>query len=82
MSAQNSIKCPNCGTHIDIDEIFYHQIEEKFKQQHLADQKKLQDEIDAKRKEYKAHLDMLKIKEDALKEEKEKFDDELSKDTK
>ena len=33
MSAQNSIKCPNCGTQIDIDEIFYHQIEEKFKQQ-------------------------------------------------
>ena len=43
MSVQNSIKCPNCGTQIDIDEIFYHQIEEKFKQQHLADQKKLQE---------------------------------------
>ncbi|UPT76745.1 DUF2130 domain-containing protein [Sulfurovum sp. XGS-02] len=82
MSTQNSIKCPNCGTQIDIDEIFYHQIEEKFKQQHLADQKKLQNEIEAKRKEYKAHLDMLKVKEDALKEEKEKFDEELHKATK
>ncbi|MDM5264324.1 DUF2130 domain-containing protein [Sulfurovum sp. XTW-4] len=82
MSTQNSIKCPNCGTKIDIDEIFYHQIEEKFKQQHLADQKKLQHEIEAKRKEYKAHLDMLKSKEDALKEEKEKFDEELQKATK
>ncbi len=82
MSTQNSIKCPNCGTQIDIDEIFYHQIEEKFKQQHLADQKKLQNEIEAKRKEYKAHLDMLKAKEDALKEEKEKFDEELHKATK
>ncbi|EIF51451.1 DUF2130 domain-containing protein [Sulfurovum sp. AR] len=82
MSTQNSIKCPNCGTKIDIDEIFYHQIEEKFKQQHLADQKKLQHEIEAKRKEYKAHLDMLKAKEDALKEEKEKFDEELHKATK
>jgi len=81
MSAQNSIKCPNCGTHIDIDEIFYHQIEEKFKQQHLQDQKKLKDEIEAKRKEYKTHLDTLKAKEDALKEEKEKFDDELKKAT-
>ena len=39
MSA-TTIKCPNCGTHIDIDEIFYHQIEEKFKQQHLKQQKK------------------------------------------
>ena len=81
MSTQNSIKCPNCGTKIDIDEIFYHQIEEKFKQQHLAEQKKLQDEIEAKRKEYKAYLNTLKIKEDALKEEKEKFDDELRKAT-
>ena len=81
MSAQNSIKCPNCGTQIDIDEIFYHQIEEKFKQQHLQDQKKLQDEIDAKRKEYKAHLDAIKVKEDALKEEKEKFDEQLHKAT-
>jgi len=81
MSTQNTVKCPNCGTHIDIDEIFYHQIEEKFKQQHLAEQKKLQDEIEAKRKEYKAYLNTLKIKEDALKEEKEKFDDELRKAT-
>lgn len=81
MSTQNTIKCPNCGTHIDIDEIFYHQIEEKFKQQHLQDQKKLQDEIDAKRKEYKTHLDTLKVKEDALKEEKEKFDEELKRAT-
>jgi len=81
MSTQNTIKCPNCGTHIDIDEIFYHQIEEKFKQQHLQDQKKLQDEIEAKRKEYKAHLDALKAKEDALKEEKEKFDEDLRKAT-
>ncbi|NOR56040.1 MAG: DUF2130 domain-containing protein [Sulfurovum sp.] len=81
MSAQNTIKCPNCGTHIDIDEIFYHQIEEKFKQQHLQDQKKLKDEIEAKRKEYKTHLDTLKVKEDALKEEKEKFDEELKKAT-
>ncbi|GIU00396.1 hypothetical protein TSL6_09020 [Sulfurovum sp. TSL6] len=82
MSTPNTIKCPNCGTQIDIDEIFYHQIEEKFKQQHLQDQKKLQNEIEAKRKEYKAHLDALKVKEDALKEEKEKFDEELRKATK
>jgi hypothetical protein len=81
MSTQNTIKCPNCGTHIDIDEIFYHQIEEKFKQQHLQDKKKLQDEIESKRKEYKTHLDTLKLKEDALKEEKEKFDEELKRAT-
>jgi len=82
MSNTNTIKCPNCQTEIDIDEIFYHQIEEKFKTQHLQEQKKLQEEVELKRKEYKAHLDALKAKEDALKDEKEKFDEELQKATK
>ena len=82
MPEHNTIKCPNCGTQIDIDALFYHQIEEKFKQQHLQEQKKLQDEVEAKRKEYKVHLESLKAKEEALKEEKEKFDEELRKATK
>ena len=82
MSSTNSIKCPNCGTQIDIDAIFYHQIEEKFKAQQLKEKKKLQAEIDEARKQYKSHLDALKSKEDALKEEKEKFDEELQKATK
>ena len=81
MSSQTTIKCPNCGTQIDIDEIFYHQIEEKFKAQQLEEKKKLQAEIDEARKQYKSHLDALKAKEDALKEEKEKFDEELRKAT-
>ena len=76
-----TIKCPNCGTQIDIDEIFYHQIEEKFKQQHLAEQKRLRDEVEEKRKEYKAHLDALKAKEEVFKEQKEKFDEKLRRAT-
>ena len=82
MMSQTSIKCPNCGTEIDIDEIFYHQVEAKFKQQHLAEQKRLREEVEAKRKEYNIHLDSLKSREDALKEEKEKFDEALRKATK
>jgi hypothetical protein len=82
MSTINTIKCPNCATKIDIDEIFYHQIEEKFKSQQLEEKKKLQAEIDDARKQYKSHLEALKAKEDALKDEKEKFDEELSKATK
>ena len=82
MSTQNTIKCPNCTTQIDIDEIFYHQIEEKFKTQHLQEQKKLQDEVEQKRKEYKAHLDALKVKEEAFKAKQETFDEEISKATK
>ena len=82
MSTENSIKCPNCGTQIDIDEIFYHQIEEKFKQQNLAEQKKLRDEVEAKRLEYKQAFDLLKAKETSMQEQKEKFDEELQKATK
>jgi hypothetical protein len=82
MSSNQSIKCPNCATQIDIDEIFYHQIEEKFKSQHLQAQKKLEDEVELKRKEYKAHLDALKVKEVAFKEQQESFEEEISKATK
>ena len=75
MSSANSITCPNCGISIDIDEIFYHQIESKLKQEHLKKQKALEDEIKAKREEYKRHLDTLKAQQEAMKLEKEKFDD-------
>jgi len=82
MPTQNSIKCPNCGTQIDIDEIFYHQIEEQYKQKNLAEQQKLRDEVEAKRQEYKKAFDTLKAKEVSMQEQKEKFDEELRKATK
>ncbi len=81
MSPTNTIKCPNCGVEIDIDEIFYHQIEEQYRQKNLAEQKKLRDEIEAKRKEYKEHLEALKLKEEELEAQKVRFERELSKAT-
>ena len=30
MSKEASIKCPNCGTQIDVNEILYHQLENEF----------------------------------------------------
>ncbi|WP_415406666.1 DUF2130 domain-containing protein [Sulfurovum sp. CS9] len=80
--SNTTIKCPNCGTEIDIDEIFYHQIEEKYKQKNLAEQKKLRDEVESKRKEYKQAFDDLKAKELSMQEQKEKFDEELKRATK
>jgi hypothetical protein len=82
MPTTNTIKCPNCGTQIDIDEIFYHQIEEQYKQKNLAEQKKLRDEVEAKRQEYKKAFDELKVKESSMQEQKEKFDEALRKATK
>ena len=81
MPAQNTIKCPNCGTQIDIDEIFYHQIQEKFKQEHLAKVKMLRDEVEAKRQEYKKAFDTLKAKEEAIADEKAKYERELTRAT-
>ena len=81
MTNQTTIKCPNCGTEIDINEVLYHQLENKYKNEHLAEKKKLEAEIEAKRKEYKTHLDNLKAKEEEFKEQKEKFEEEIKKAT-
>ncbi len=82
MSTQTTIKCPNCGTEIDVNEILYHQLEDELKQKNLAEQKKLRDEVEAKRVEYKKAFDDLKAKETSMQEQKEKFDEELKRATK
>ncbi len=81
MQTKTTIKCPNCGTVIDVNEILYHQLEDELKQKNIAEQKKLQAEIETKRKEYKKAFDSLKDREEAIKEQKEKFDEELRKAT-
>ena len=81
MTNQTTIKCPNCQTEIDINEVLYHQLENKYRSEHLAEKKKLEAEIEAKRKEYKTHLDSLKVKEEEFKEQKEKFEEEIKKAT-
>ncbi|WP_353662527.1 DUF2130 domain-containing protein [Hydrogenimonas sp. SS33] len=81
MSTSTTIQCPNCGTLIDIDAIFYKQVEAKFKEQQIAERRKLQKELEEKRQEYKAHLDALRAREAQFKEEKERFDEELRRAT-
>jgi hypothetical protein len=79
--AGTTVTCPKCGTQIDIDEIFYRQIEEKYRARHREEYRKLQEEIEAKRREYQEHLQALKSKEAELREEKERFDEELRRAT-
>ncbi len=79
---QKSIKCPNCGENIDVNSILYHQLEDEFKQKNLQEKKKFDDEIAQKRVEYKKAIESLKQKEEFIKEQKEKFDEELQKATK
>jgi len=81
MPTKTTIKCPNCNADIDVNEILYHQLEDELKQKNITEQKKLRDEVEAKRKEYKQAFDTLKIQEESMKEQQEKFDDELKKAT-
>ena len=74
----NSINCPNCGFAIDIDEIYYKKIEHKFKQKELA----FEQELQAKRKQAKEYLANLKAKEEALKNQESRFQEELERATK
>ncbi len=82
MSKEASIKCPNCGETIDVNEILYHQLEDEFKQKNLQDKKKFEEEMAKKRVEYKTAIDNFKQKEEQFKEQREKFDEELQKATK
>ena len=36
MNNQNQIKCPNCGTSIDVQDILAHQLEDEIKQKYQA----------------------------------------------
>ena len=74
---KNTISCPNCGQVIDIDEIFYHQIEEKFKKEQQLERAKFQAELSEARKKYKSHLDELSKKEAMLKEQEAQFNTRL-----
>lgn len=69
MKNENQIKCPNCGTSIDVQDILSHQLEEEIKQKYqsqLADEKKKQE------------LEQEKLKQERLAfEEKKKQENEL-----
>jgi len=81
MPTNTTIKCPNCNTDIDVNDILYHQLEDELKQKNLNEQKKLQIESDKRDKEFKQAQDDLKSQQEAIKEQQEKFDDELKKAT-
>ena len=75
MQNQTTITCPNCQTQIDVNKIQYHELEERLNRKHKL-------EVENKRKEYKVHLDKLDAREQAMKEQEEKFAEQLQKATK
>jgi len=75
MPNQTTITCPNCNTSIDVNAIQYDALEARLKAEH-------QRELESKRKEYKIHLDKLDARELEMKEQQEKFNEQLEKATK
>lgn len=82
MSEKTTTQCPGCGTQIDVNAILYQQLESEFRQKNLLEKKKFDDEISKKRAEYKEAIEQLKLKEESIKEQSERFDEELKKATK
>jgi hypothetical protein len=79
MKNENQIKCPNCGTSIDVQDILSHQLEEEIKQ-------KYQSQIAQEKKKYEVEQEKLKQEkldfEQKKKKENELFQDRLEKQLK
>ena len=69
MKKETQIKCPNCGTTIDVQDILAHQLEEEIKQ-------KYQSQIAAEKQKYEANLEVLNKAKEAF-EQKKKQENEL-----
>ena len=63
MNNETQIKCPNCGTSIDVQDILSHQLEEEIKQKYQA-------QIAEEKKKYEAGQE--KLSEEKLEFEKKK----------
>jgi hypothetical protein len=73
MNNQNQIKCPNCGTSIDVQDILAHQLEEEIKQKYqsqIAQEKKKYESEQEKLKQEKLDFEQRKKKENELFQER------------
>lgn len=69
MNTQTQIKCPNCGTSIDVQDILAHQLEEEIKQ-------KFQSQLADEKKKYETEFENLNKAKEAF-EHKKKQENEL-----
>ncbi len=74
MPSKTTIKCPNCDTEININEVLSSELEKSLTQKHAQ-------ELEENRRKYKEAMQSLKTKETSMQEQKEKFDDDLRKAT-
>ena len=81
MSTKTTIKCPNCGTDIDVNEILYDQLESELKQKNIAKQKKLEEDAKKKEQELQKQKEALLAQQEAIKAQQEKFNEEVKQAT-
>ncbi|QCX38921.1 DUF2130 domain-containing protein [Aureibaculum algae] len=73
MKNETQIKCPNCGTSIDVQDILSHQLEEEIKQKYqsqIAEEKKKYEREQDKLKQEKLDFEQKKKKENQLFQER------------
>ena len=73
MKNETQIKCPNCGTSIDVQDILSHQLEEEIKQKYqsqIAEEKKKYEHQQEKLKQEKHNFEQKKKKENELFQER------------
>lgn len=73
MSNPNEVKCPNCGTAIDVQDVLAHQLEEQIKQQYenrLASEREQFENQASKLAQERADFEALKRKENELFQER------------
>ena len=73
MKNENQIKCPNCGTSIDVQDILAHQLEDEIKQKYqsqIAEEKKKNQAEHEKLKQKKLDFEKAKKKENELFQER------------
>ena len=73
MTSKTQIKCPSCGTEIDVNDILSHQLEDKFRQQFNAQLAEQRLEYDKKQEsliQEKLDFEAKKLKENELFQEK------------
>lgn len=69
---QTTITCPNCGTEIDVNDILYHQVDEKLR-------KKYQDELSREKEKFSQQSSELKQQRETLEEEKSQHEELVKK---
>lgn len=69
MSEQTSIKCPNCGTSIDVNDILKHQIEDKIRTEYQQKASQQANELASKNEA----LEIAKVEFEAKKKKRTSF---------